>query len=181
MSAASEFPSLTALAALPYIDAEGQLPRGFEGQIGVYAIYASETELAYIGYSRDVSLSLKQHLVRQPQACIWVKVCTVTRPNRTLLEDIKAAWIEENGQVPAGNGDGRSQWEQPIAVQSQMLPTESAQYTDPQLDDQQHQALLKQAARRIEQEILAVLAARGVQEPLRFNPKLKENGLLDLK
>jgi hypothetical protein len=181
MQAQSECPSLTELADLPYIDAEGQLPSQFEGQIGVYAIYSSDKILAYIGYSRDVSLSLKQHIVRQPQQCFWVKVTTVERPNRTLLETIKTAWIDENGTMPMGNGEAVALWEQPIDVKSQMLPEELAQYTDPQLDDQQHQRILKQAARRIEQHILALLAERGVQEALRFNPKLKDSGLLDLK
>ncbi len=181
MQATSEPPSLGELESFPYIDGEGQLPHQFEGKIGVYAIYTDTQELAYIGYSRDVSLSLKQHIVRQPQQCYGVKVYTVERPNRTLLEDIKAAWIAENGQVPQGNTDALMTWEQPIDVKARMLPEESAKYLDPQLDDKQHLTALKQAARRIEQEILEVLANRGVQEALRFNPKLKENGYLDLK
>lgn len=179
--AESEYPSLATLESLPYIDGGGQLPHQFEGCIGVYAIYSAPQELAYIGYSRDVSLSLKQHMVRQPHHCFWVKVTTVDKPNRTLLEDIKAAWIAENGQIPLGNGEAATLWEQPIDVKAQMLPEESAQYIDPQLDDQQHLKVLKQAARRIEADILKILAARGVQEALRFNPKLKDNGLLDLK
>jgi hypothetical protein len=180
MQAPSECPSLTELTDLPYIDAEGQLPAQFEGEIGVYAVYNHEKDLAYIGYSRDVSLSLKQHIVRQPQQCFGVKVATVDRPNRTLLETIKAAWIDENGAVPMGNRDAEL-WEQPIDVKSKMLPEELTQYTDPQLDDQHHQRILKQAARRIEQDILTILTERGVKEALRFNPKLKDSGLLDLK
>lgn len=41
--------------------------------------------------------------------------------------------------------------------------------------------LLKNAARRVEGEILAELESRGVKMQMRFNPKLKEKGLLDLK
>jgi hypothetical protein len=175
------YPSLADFDYHPYIDAEGQLPHQFEGQIGVYAIYAEDKTVAYIGYSRDVSLSLRQHLVRQPQSCFWVKVCTVEKPDRTLLENIKAFWIDENGSVPLGNSELKFGWEQPIDVKSQMLPEESAQYTDPQLDEQKHQSVLKNAARRIEKGILEALSRRGVQEQLRFNPKLKDNGLLDLK
>jgi hypothetical protein len=36
-------------------------------------------------------------------------------------------------------------------------------------------------ARRVEEEILAVLRERGINTQVRFNPKLKEGGLLDLK
>jgi hypothetical protein len=181
MQAPSECPALTQLADFSYIDGDGQLPAQFEGQIGVYAIYNQEQVLAYIGYSRDVSLSLKQHIVRQPQQCYSIKVTTVERPNRTLLESIKAAWIEENQAIPIGNGDAADLWEQPVDVKSKMLPEELAQYNDPQLDDQQHLKILKQAARRIEQDILTLLTERGVKEALRFNPKLKDSGLLDLK
>jgi hypothetical protein len=105
----------------------------------------------------------------------------VSKPDRTLLESVKAFWIEGNGSLPPGNGPLKTQWEQPIDVKSQMLPEESAQYIDPQLDEPKHQSVLKNAARRIETEILATLSQRGVTEQLRFNPKLKENGLLDLK
>jgi hypothetical protein len=181
MQAPSQCPALIELTDLPYIDPEGLLPSQFGGQIGVYAIYNYERVLAYIGYSRDVSLSLKQHIVRQPKQCAWVKVATVERPDRTLLETIKATWIAENGATPTGNGETAGLWEQPIDVKRLMLPEELAQYNDPQLDEQQHQRILKQAARRIEQGILAILSECGVQEPLRFNPKLKDNGLLDLK
>jgi hypothetical protein len=41
--------------------------------------------------------------------------------------------------------------------------------------------LLKQVARRVEETILVKLQERGVQTEIRFNPKLKEQGLLDLK
>jgi hypothetical protein len=41
--------------------------------------------------------------------------------------------------------------------------------------------LLKQVSRRVEAQILEALKSRGVQTEIRFNPKLKENGLLDLK
>jgi hypothetical protein len=40
---------------------------------------------------------------------------------------------------------------------------------------------LKNVARRVENEILSLLKARGVTEEIRFNPKLKTSGLLDLK
>lgn len=178
---AAAYPSLTDFDYCPYIDANGQLPHQFEGQIGIYAIFTEDKTVAYIGYSRDVSLSLRQHLVRQPPQCYWVKVYTVSKPDRALLESVKAAWIEQNGSVPPGNDDLKAVWEQPIDVKAQMLPEETTQYIDPQLDEPKHQSVLKNAARRIEAEVLKVLAERGVTEQLRFNPKLKENGLLDLK
>jgi hypothetical protein len=165
----------------PYLDREGFLPARLEGKIGVYAIFSEDQTLQYVGYSRNILLSLKQHLVRQPRHCYWLKVQTIERPNRTILEDIRTAWITENGAEPLGNGPNLAQWEQAIDVKAAMNPEETAQYYDPQLEERIQLKALKQAARRLEAEILGILADRGLQEPLRFNPKLKETGLLDLK
>ncbi|MGB3757948.1 MAG: GIY-YIG nuclease family protein, partial [Rivularia sp. (in: cyanobacteria)] len=73
-------PELTSLEFIPYIDENGQLPEQFQGKIGVYAIFDRDKNLQFVGYSRDVFLSLRQHLVRQPEFCYWVKVETIERP-----------------------------------------------------------------------------------------------------
>jgi hypothetical protein len=175
------FPTLASLAFVPYVDEVGQLPELFAGKVGVYAIFAADRTLCFIGYSRDIFLSLRQHMVRQPLSCVWVKVVTIERPNRTLLDQIRAAWIEENGTVPVGNADDEGKWTQPIAVQGMMTAAEQANYANPVHDEVAQMKILKNVARRVEAEILAVLKERGVQADLRFNPKLKETGLLDLK
>ena len=59
--------NLENLEFIDYIDHSGELPIQLEGKIGVYAIFNQEKILQFIGYSRDVYLSCKQHLVRQPQ------------------------------------------------------------------------------------------------------------------
>ena len=173
--------SLASLDFIAYVNPEGYLPNQFEGKVGAYAIFAQDKTLQYVGYSRDIYLSLKQHLVRQPQLCWWLKVQTIDRPSRTALEGIRNTWIAENGTVPPGNNTEQSQWDQAIDVKAAMTPEEQARYQDPQLDPVAQQKVLKNAARRIEAEILAVLASRQIQEALRFNPKLKDSGFLDLK
>jgi hypothetical protein len=165
---------------IPYLDAGGLLPDQFQGKVGVYAIFDCDRTLQYIGYSRDVALSLKQHLVRQPEQCFWLKVQTIDRPSRAVLEEIRAAWIAENGSVPVGNGEAESIWNQPIDVKMQMTADEQAAYTQA-LDEVSQIKVLKQAARRVEAIVLEALKHRGVQAEIRFNPKLKEEGLLDLK
>ena len=183
MAADPAIPSLADLEYLPYVDADGLLPQQFASKIGVYAIFSQNPQtLQYVGYSRDIYLSLKQHLVRQPHHCYWFKVQTIDRPNRSALEAIRAAWIDESEVKPVGNNTDQSlQWEQAIDVKAAMTATEMDQYQDEQLEERARLKVLKTAARRLEAEILEVLSARGVQEPLRFNPKLKERGLLDLK
>lgn len=173
--------SLASLDYIPYLDAEGYLPGQFERKVGTYAIFDRDKTLKFIGYSRDIYLSLKQHLVRQPQFCHWLKVQMIDRPSRTALETIKTTWIAEDGAIPVGNETEQSKWDQPIDVKAAMTPEEYANYTDPLKDEPAQRKILKNAARRIEAEILAELESRHVQEAIRFNPKLKENGLLDLK
>jgi len=180
MTSAAAIPLLKSLTAIPYLDAAGKLPGALQGKVGVYAIFDDTSTLQYVGYSRDVLLSLRQHLVRRPAACHWLKVQTIERPDRSQLEAIRAAWIAENGTTPAGNGAEANLWSQPLDAKQQMTPTEQTAYAEA-VDELTQSKLLKQVARRVEADILAVLQARGVQEEIRFNPKLKEAGLLDLK
>jgi hypothetical protein len=171
--------SLDAIEFVPYIDDQGQLPEQWQGKIGVYAIFDAERRLQLVDYSRDIFLSLKQHLIRQPTGCYWVKVQTIDRPNRTELSEIQAAWIAGNGAVPVGNSSDRELWHEAIDCRPMMTTAEQQQFAD--LDELGQGKLLKQVARRIEAQILDQLKMRGVNSEIRFNPKLKERGLLDLK
>lgn len=173
--------SLESLEYLPYINETGQLPEELQGKIGVYAIFDNNKTLQFVGYSRDIYLSLKQHLVRQPEQCYWLKFQTIERPSRSVLESIESAWIQENGSVPPGNGDEKQKWTQPINVKTLMTSEEQVSYQNPVNDELAQIKIIKNVARRVEAEILKVLEARGLQTELRFNPKLKEEGLLDLK
>ncbi len=181
MTTETNIPSLANLEYIPYIDENGQLPEQLQGKIGVYAIFDQEKVLQFVGYSRDIYLSLRQHLVRKPQNCDWVKVQTIEKPSRTVLENIEKAWIEENGSMPVGNGDDKEKWTQPINAKAVMTAEEQANYENPANDEMAKIKIIKNVARRVEAEILAVLEGRGLQMQIRFNPKLKEEGLLDLK
>ncbi|MDG2992184.1 GIY-YIG nuclease family protein [Candidatus Synechococcus calcipolaris G9] len=178
MTPALKLLPLSDLDFLPFLDAEGYVQPALMGKVGAYAIFNQDQKLEYIGYSRDVHLSLKQHLVRRPDHCYWIKSQCIERPDRTLLEQIRQHWITEAG-MPAGNEGDRSLWEQAIDIRPFLSQDEQEAYNN--LDELAQQKFLKQAARRREAEIFDHLARRSVQEPLRFNPKLKDSGLLDLK
>lgn len=171
--------ALADLNFLPYLDDAGQISHECEGKVGVYAIFDAEKNLHFIGYSRDVALSLKQHLVRQPNRCYWVKVHLMERPNRTALEAIREAWIAEYGTVPAGNSTDESLWTQPVNARAQMTPAEQTAFDAG--DELGKIKTLKQVARRVEAEILQLLEQRGSTIAIRFDPKLKEEGLLSIK
>ena len=98
-----------------------------------------------------------------------------------ILEDIEKSWIAENDAVPVGNGDDKEKWTQPIDAKALITPEEQANYDNPANDEMAKIKVMKNVARRVEAEILKVLEARGLQMQIRFNPKLKEEGLLDLK
>ena len=173
------YAALADLPFCPYLDATGDLNPDWQAKTGAYAIYDQAQVLQYIGYSRDVRASLLQHLVRQVQSCYWVKLQWVERPSRTLLEDIRQAWIAESGRLPPGNGKSQALWCQPIPVKPAL--TQGERLTFDQSDELGQAKLLKTVARRLEAERLAQLQARGAKLDIRFNPKLKEQGLLDVK
>ena len=179
MTYSTEIPSLASLEYLPYIDENGNLPENLQGKIGVYAIFDNDKLLQLVAYSRDIYLSLKQHLVRQPQKCYWLKSQTIERPNRTILESIQSSWIEENGANPVGNKTAQAEWNDPIDTKSAMTDEDKENFA--KQDEIGQAKLLKKVARKVEETILSELKARGVQTEIRFNPKLKESGLLDLK
>ncbi len=167
------------LEYIAYLDNSGQLPENLVGKIGVYAIFNQDKELQFIGYSRDIYLSLKQHLVRQPNQCYWLKAETIDRPNRSRLKETRQEWLKENGTIPPGNDLDEINWNQPIDAKVSMTEAEKQEYQS--IEDLAKIKLLKKIARRVEAEIIAKLHERGWQEEIRFNPKLKEQGLLDLK
>ena len=172
-------PSLNSLDYIAYIDDRGILPQQLSKTIGVYGIFDRDKVLQFVHYSRDIYLSLKQHLVRQPQHCYWVKAYPIERPNRTQLEEIKEAWIAENGTPPLGNTEAFAQWTEPIDAKLSMTKEDKAIYEAS--DERGKIKLLKSVARRVEEDILEKLEPRNVEETIRFNPKFKEKGLLDLK
>lgn len=179
MSIQSETPPLSSLEYLAYLDDDGCINEDIQGKIGVYAIFDQTQEMQYVGYSRDIYLSLKQHLIRQPNHCYWIKLQTITRPSRKILEDIAQAWIKENATIPVGNDTQKSVWTEPIDANPAMTEEEKAQFQ--QNDELGQIKIRKKVARRVEADIQKQLSDRGVKMNIRFNPKLKEKGLLDLK
>ena len=170
--------TLTDLEMHPYL-VDGELTPDLAGKVGIYAIFDEVKTLQYVGYSRDISVGLTQHLVRCPAQCYWFKVHTVTRPSRTRLEEIRNTWLREYGTVPPGNSDARPLWEKPIDAKAFMTEAERDAIATAEPADTNK--LLKQLARRVEADVKAKVADRGAQMPNKYNPKLKEQGLLALK
>lgn len=175
---ADAFPTLASLAMYPYL-LDGELPPDLTGKVGIYAIFDQSQALQYVGYSRDISIGLTQHLVRCPRQCYWFKVYTVERPSRTVLDGIRSAWLNEYGSIPPGNGEQQQLWEKPI--DAKVFMTDAERDAIANAEPSQTNKLLKQLARRVEADVKANVADRGAQIAIKFNPKLKEQGILALK
>ncbi len=161
-----------------YLNNEGEIDSDLEGKIAIYAIYDQDKKIQYIGYTRNLFKSLQQHLMRKVDQCYWFKAHIIERPSRSLLEGIRNDWLAENeGLLPSELE--QKEWTQPIDTRGQMTEEEKEKYEQ---EDELHQSkILKKSARRVEETIKQKLHDRGVTMNMRFNPKLKEEGLLDLK
>lgn len=92
-----------------YVNSRGNLKLA-----GVYAIYNNEDQIQYVGYSRNVVMSLKSHMDRVgPSRCCSVRVKIFTNPSllsRARLEQEKNKWLDEYG-VPPGNSTDQDLWD----------------------------------------------------------------------
>ncbi|HAC62615.1 MAG TPA: Nuclease subunit of the excinuclease complex [Cyanothece sp. UBA12306] len=179
MTTQPEIIHLNNLDYLPYLDDNGLLSEELSRKIGVYAIFDQDKNLQFVGYSRDIYLSLKQHLVRQPKKCYWLKIQTIARPSRTILENIQQSWLQEYGITLSDNNLKEVEWIDPIDTKDLMTEEEKKDYQ--KADEMSQIKLLKKIARKFEAQLQENLKQRGSQVEIRFNPKLKERGLLDLK
>ncbi|CAI7912595.1 unnamed protein product [Closterium sp. NIES-53] len=183
-AAAGAHPRMADLDWVPYLTEEGLITDCTQAgaKASVYGIYNDDKVLQYIGVSRQVYQSMRLHFARVPSACAWIKVTHITRPSKAVLEAIKDQWIAENGFAPPGNDEGPEQnrWENPLDCKPLMTEEEkkSVDYAAP---GPPKAKALKEVARRVERELEAAFKARNCKEVLRFDPKLKEDGLLDLK
>eukprot|EP00897_Mesotaenium_endlicherianum_P010754 jgi/Mesen1/9707/ME000069S09118 len=176
--------SLAALPFVPYLTEEGKFTDCSDAtaKATVYAIFDDDKALQYIGISRGVYQSMRLHFARRPRQCSWVKLQHITRPSRAALEAIKDRWIAENGTLPAGNDGGEVQnlWENPLDCKP-LMTEEERQRVEEAAPGPPTAKAYKMVARRVEAELEEGFKARRCTETLRFDPKLKEQALLDLK
>ena len=78
---------------------------------GVYAVLDRDRQLQYVGYSRNVSLSLSGHVTQLGEdTCAFLRLKTFKFPKREEMEQLRDTWIAENGKIPLGNGDESDRW-----------------------------------------------------------------------
>ena len=103
---------------------------------GVYAVLDRDLIPQYIGYSRNIALSLESHLTQHgPDVCAFVRVQAFKFPKRTEMEALCNDWIAELGTTPPGNLDGGGKWAKTIgeAARAAMSEAERNAYEEKKL------------------------------------------------
>ncbi|MEO1402354.1 MAG: GIY-YIG nuclease family protein [Cyanobacteria bacterium J06635_1] len=101
---------------------------------GVYAVLNGDRETQFIGYSRNVALSLRSHLTQKgADMCALVRVHPFNFPKRDVMEQLRDEWIEALPGPPPGNLDGT--WAGTIreAATQAMSAAERAAYEEKKL------------------------------------------------
>ncbi len=93
---------------------------------GVYAVLNGDHQTQYIGYSRNVVLSLKSHLTQfGAETCTFVKVQSFKFPKREEMEQLRDDWIASLPQTPPGNADNSGAWAGTVRDASSQVMSES--------------------------------------------------------
>ena len=78
---------------------------------GVYAVLDQDNNPQYIGYSRNVCLSLKSHITQHgEETCSLVKVQPFKFPKRAEMEQLRDEWIAALPSPPPGNTSVSGEW-----------------------------------------------------------------------
>ena len=93
---------------------------------GVYAVLDAEVKTQFIGYSRNVLLSLNGHVSQYgEQKCAFVRVQTFKFPKRQEMEDLRDAWIAELENTPPGNASEGGMWASTVGEAAKAVMSEA--------------------------------------------------------
>ena len=92
---------------------------------GVYAVLDAEHCTQYIGYSRNVLLSLNGHVTQNGERkCTFVRVQVFKFPKRQEMEDLRDAWIAELESTPPGNASESGMWASTVGEAAKAIMSE---------------------------------------------------------
>lgn len=151
--------------------------------MGVFAIYDSSQTLQYVGISRDVATSLRRALARRPSLAHFytAEYATARRPSRTALEALRDDVVGGRA-VPGLDGGGEQRrWEGAVDVRRDVELREEEKGAIEAAELGEVAKVLKKVARRVQGDVEEVLRERGLTEKLKFAPKMKSEGLLDVE
>jgi hypothetical protein len=103
---------------------------------GVYAVIDASHQTQYIGYSRNILLSLNGHIAQNgSENCAFLRVKTFKFPKREDMEKLRDAWIAELANVPPGNSIDSEMWASTVgqAARAAMSADEQKAYEEKKL------------------------------------------------
>lgn len=103
---------------------------------GVYSVLNCDRQTQYIGYSRNVALSLRGHLTQLGEKiCAFVRVQSFDFPKRDDMEALQNSWIAELDTLPPGNEADNELWASTVgaAAIAAMSPVERQAYDEKKL------------------------------------------------
>ncbi len=103
---------------------------------GVYAVLNDKQQTQYIGYSRNVLLSVNSHVTQNGhEACAFVRVQTFKFPKRQEMEELRQAWLSELDYIPPGNSEESANWANTVgeAAKATMSASERNAYEEKKL------------------------------------------------
>jgi hypothetical protein len=103
---------------------------------GVYAVLDATKQHQYVGYSRNVSTSIKGHLAEHgSEICAYVRVQPFKFPKREEMEQLRDRWIADLASIPPGNTGEGGVWATTVGeiAKAAMSPAEQAAYEEKKL------------------------------------------------
>ena len=103
---------------------------------GVYAVSDTTNTIQYIGYSRNIALSLRNHLTTFGSNIVkQVKIKSFSFPKKEELMQLQSTWLSSLEYVPTGNmnqdDDGNKGWESSSRSSSEaMTSQEKEKYSE---------------------------------------------------
>ncbi len=103
---------------------------------GVYAVIDTNHLTQYIGYSRNILLSINGHIAQNgSENCAFLRVKTFKFPKREEMENLRDAWIAELENIPPGNSIDSEMWASTVgqAARAAMSADEQKAYEEKKL------------------------------------------------
>jgi hypothetical protein len=97
--------------------------------VGVYAVLDRDRRTQYIGYSRNVLLSLNGHATQVGESvCAFVRLQTVKFPKRETMEQLRDQWLAELDTVPPGNAESSELWAGTVGEAAKAVMSEAERH-----------------------------------------------------
>lgn len=100
---------------------------------GVYAVLDAKHLTQYVGYSRNLLISLNSHVAQNgKETCAFIRVKTFKYPKRTEMEELRDKWISQLDTIPPGNSESKEMWAETVgaAAKAAMSTVEKNAYEE---------------------------------------------------